>query len=1068
MNPNLAEDRPRPTRSGPNPLYLGLQALASLKITVALFAISVVLVFFGTLAQKNTGINTVVDNYFYSWAVKIDLNLTVQLGQVFLGFPTDWKLDGWFPFPAGKLIGWAMFFNLLAAHAIRFKLTWKRSGIFILHAGVLTLLLGEWVTRVYQVEQRMVIDEQGSSNYAFDTRSSELAFVSPGEGNTQKMTVIPAAQLQSALASKKWIAHPDLPVRVEVLEFMPNSKLAREPYATEPNAIRDQKIQGFALQGSMESVPEVSGTDPNQTVDMPAMIARLYKKDSDDLVATLVLGVQQIKLQPVEVDGQKYDVELRWPRHYKPYRLHLEKFTHEDYPGTKIPKTYASRVRIVDPERGVDREVEISMNEPLRYRGEAYFQAGFDETTEKTTILQVVRNPGWELPYISCVLVTLGMFVHFGIFLVQYLRRLKPVGDILTATPAGPAAPKAHWAIRYAPLGAALFVVLYIGSNLFHRTTDGNLDLTAVGRLPVQEGGRYKPLDTVARTTTRQISKRESYVNTNGKERPAIKWYLEASTGTDISPGPTIQQKVFRIENPELLALLGLQRRDGLRYSIEEFAKKAPELREAALQARGVPDKDQTPFQAKLLELDRNVKLFLGIMAGGYPNLLPPLAEGDWRSYGEGRQRLMEESEKMMAELMRDVPELAQARSPEELDRMIASLPEDSQVKLFKKRDEALNADPAAAKWREVLNAYKSDDQAKLDKAVGEYKVIAEEKLTPGQRFRVKFEAFLNGFAPFYHNTIIYGLALALCYVGWGISIRSPNAANTIRKAVFWMLVVNFLVHGFSLVSRMYLMDRPLVFVTNLYSSAVFIGCAAVAVCLLIEFIYPLSLGNLVASKLGLTTCIIAHQIAESGDTLEMMRAVLDTNFWLATHVTTVTFGYSATYIAGVIGAVYLVLALTTRKLQETVVVGADKKPQVVGKLISQAMYGVICTAMLFSFVGTVLGGIWADQSWGRFWGWDPKENGAVLIVLWNALILHARWAGLVKTRGVAILTLGGNMITTWSWFGTNQLGVGLHAYGFNNTLALFCVIVWGTHLLAIGAALCVPNNVWKTENKTA
>src|SRR5205814_4130441 len=100
-------------------------------------------------------------------------------------------------------------------------------------------------------------------------------------------------------------------------------------------------------------------------------------------------------------------------------------------------------------------------------------------------------------------------------------------------------------------------------------------------------------------------------------------------------------------------------------------------------------------------------------------------------------------------------------------------------------------------------------------------------------------------------------------------------------------------------------------------------------------------------------------------------------------------------------------------------------------KSLGQATYGVLCAALLVSFTGTVLGGIWADQSWGRFWGWDPKENGAVLIVIWNALVLHARWAGLVKQRGVAVLAVFGNVVTAWSWFGTNMLGIGLHSYGF-------------------------------------
>ena len=1067
MYPNLSDDRPRiAKRAGPSPLYAAMTVLASLKLTVALFSLSIVLVFFGTLAQKNTGIWTVVDNYFYSWFVKIDLNLLVQLGQVFLNLPSDWRISASIPFPAGKLIGWAMFFNLLAAHAIRFKLTWKRSGIFILHAGVITLLLGEYVTREFQIEQRMVITEGGSSNYAFDTKSSELAFLSDGEGASQKVTVIPGTFLVEALATKKRISHPDAPVDVEVLAYYPNSKTTKIPYETDPDTIRKSKIQSFALQGSVVEEKEVSGTDPNQVVDVPASIVKLYRKETDEVLGTFVLAVQQLKTQPFMVDGQTYNLDLRWTRHYKPFRLQLEKFTHEKYPGTNIPKAYISRVRILDEERGVDREVDISMNEPLRYRGEAFFQAGFDEGTEKTTILQVVQNPGWTMPYIACLLVTVGMLIHFGIFLVQYLSRLKPTGEFRTAEGLRDLGPRPHWAVRYAPLAAALFAALYMGSNLANKTSDGNLDLTNLGTIPVQEGGRYKPLDTLARTTLRQVTKREYFVNTNKKDQPAIKWYLEAATFDGTTQHPAISQKVFRIENLELLAMLELTRRDGSRYSIGEFAPKLGKLEEAANSAALVPDKDRTPFQAKVIELAQNAKYMKGVMSGTFPNMLPPTSpDEDWRHYAKGRDGVKIESFKQMLRL---APELNDAKTEEDVTRIIGGLPQDVQVQIYKSQEAALQADDATMKWGKVLAAYKAGDQEKLDEAVNEFKKVSEGKLSPGERFRVKFEAFLNSFAPYYHNAFLYGFALVLCLVGWSISLSSPNAANTIRKAVFWMILVNFLVHTFSLLSRMYLMDRPLVFVTNLYSSAVFIGWAAVGVCLILERIYPISLGNLVASALGVSTCIIAHQIAESGDTLEMMRAVLDTNFWLATHVTTVTFGYSATYIAGVIGLIYLILGLFTRKLQEKIIVGSDQKVQLVGKLIGQALYGILCTALLFSLVGTILGGIWADQSWGRFWGWDPKENGAILIVLWNALILHARWAGLVKTRGVAILSLGGNMITTWSWFGTNQLGVGLHAYGFSNTLALLCVIIWGTHLFLIGTALCIPNQFWKTENKTA
>ena len=150
------------------------------------------------------------------------------------------------------------------------------------------------------------------------------------------------------------------------------------------------------------------------------------------------------------------------------------------------------------------------------------------------------------------------------------------------------------------------------------------------------------------------------------------------------------------------------------------------------------------------------------------------------------------------------------------------------------------------------------------------------------------------------------------------------------------------------------------------------------------------------------------------------MRAVLDSNFWLATHVVTITIGYSGTFLAGALAIGYA--------LRRQLVPRPD--PATTKALVSMT-YGVVCFALFFSFVGTVLGGIWADQSWGRFWGWDPKENGALLIVLWNALLLHARWGGYVREKGLMAMAIFGNVITSLSWFGVNMLGVGLHSYGF-------------------------------------
>jgi ABC-type transport system involved in cytochrome c biogenesis permease subunit len=184
---------------------------------------------------------------------------------------------------------------------------------------------------------------------------------------------------------------------------------------------------------------------------------------------------------------------------------------------------------------------------------------------------------------------------------------------------------------------------------------------------------------------------------------------------------------------------------------------------------------------------------------------------------------------------------------------------------------------------------------------------------------------------------------------------------------------------------------------------------------------------------------------------MNVLQPVLDTNFWLATHVVTITLGYSATFLAGILGIIYVLRGVFTRSLHEA---EAEK--------LAKMIYGTLCFATLFSFVGTVLGGIWADQSWGRFWGWDPKENGALLLVLWNAIVLHARWAGMAQGRGMAVLAIVGNIVTGWSWFGTNMLGVGLHSYGFMESALFWLLMFVASQMLLLGIG-SLPTQWWRS-----
>jgi ABC-type transport system involved in cytochrome c biogenesis permease subunit len=303
-------------------------------------------------------------------------------------------------------------------------------------------------------------------------------------------------------------------------------------------------------------------------------------------------------------------------------------------------------------------------------------------------------------------------------------------------------------------------------------------------------------------------------------------------------------------------------------------------------------------------------------------------------------------------------------------------------------------------------------DPAAFNQAVAGYNAWLTQNGFQSEISKGKKEHSFNTFAPFARAQGIYVIALLLTCFSW--LKMSRGLINT----AFYLIGLALVLHTAGLAFRMLLEGRPPV--TNLYSSAVFVGWGAVLLGWILERIYRNGIGSCVSSLVGFSTLIIANHLAKEGDTMEMMRAVLDTNFWLATHVVCITIGYSATFLAGFLAIVYVLRGVFTSSLESETAKG-----------LARMVYGIVCFATLFSFVGTVLGGIWADQSWGRFWGWDSKENGALMIVVWNAIILHCRWGGFVKDRGLMILALFGNIVTAWSWFGVNMLGIGLHSYGF-------------------------------------
>lgn len=422
--PPAARPSPKPAPSAWDAIKTILKPIASLQLTVGLLVLSLGLVFFGTVAQVDFGIWTVVNKYFYSWVAWVPFQLFVRFGQKFLGVDPEFSVGGGFPYPGGWVIGGLLMVNLIAAHLVRFKVSWKRTGILMIHAGLMILLLGEFLSSQFKVEGRMSIDMGQTKNYIDTDRKVELAFVDSTDPVNDKVVVIP----EQLLRGKKRISHPELPVDVEVVEFMPNSELVDAP------ELNNKATAGAGLDTAAELRAEVSGIDPKQNIDAPSAYIRLIDKDTGKDRGTYLVSLwfsqlrQPIPPEVVELDNKPYSISLRLQRRYLPFKLHLIEFRFDRYVGTNTPLNYSSDVRLVDSGEGQDRQVRISMNEPLRYRGETFYQASFDERTEKTTVLSAVRNRAWTMPYLACAMVALGLLFHFGLHLNGFLKRRGAAG----------------------------------------------------------------------------------------------------------------------------------------------------------------------------------------------------------------------------------------------------------------------------------------------------------------------------------------------------------------------------------------------------------------------------------------------------------------------------------------------------------------------------------------------------------------------------------------------------------------------------------------------------------------
>lgn len=551
------------------------------------------------------------------------------------------------------------------------------------------------------------------------------------------------------------------------------------------------------------------------------------------------------------------------------------------------------------------------------------------------------------------------------------------------------------------------------------RPQAGDFDTSSFGRLPVLAGGRVKPLDTVARNSLLIMHGKQTLRLPDGQKMQPSRWLADVLFNSTIADG----YPVFAVHNQEILGLAGLPQADKRNCT---FAELKPHLSAIEREGKLAADTDaakRTPFQTAIHNLRNALILYQQLRSSAQPEDAASFA-AEINSYASavaaGAESLKPgsppPSKDQLAQLKRAVARWeAQARNA---GILVIPPPAGGSTAEWRTTGAALiRVDspqtipvPVAA-YAGLGDALRAGDRNAFSQAAADYLSWIRNQ-HPDWAGRSSFEWRFNLMQPFYHCMVLYVATFLLACLSW---LAWPQE---LRQAAFRLLLLTIVMHSIGMFSRMYLQGRPPV--TNLYSSAIFVGWGAVVLGAVLERAFRDGMGAACSGLVGFITLIIAHHLGSSGDTLEMMQAVLDSNIWLATHVVVITAGYSAMFLAGFLAIAYVLLGLLTPLLTK----------DLAGRL-SRMVYGVICFATLFSFAGTVLGGIWADQSWGRFWGWDPKENGALLIVLWCALILHARWGGFIRQRGLMAMAVAGNAITAFSWFGVNMLGVGLHSYGF-------------------------------------
>jgi ABC-type transport system involved in cytochrome c biogenesis permease subunit len=604
--------------------------------------------------------------------------------------------------------------------------------------------------------------------------------------------------------------------------------------------------------------------------------------------------------------------------------------------------------------------------------------------------------------------------------------------------------------------------------------------------LPVQESGRVKPLDTVARFLLLRLNgKRSVTIEEDGQRRSlsASEWLLNCL----FYPDESKEYAHFSVDSYELITAIGLmphgKKRD--RYSYGELEPALDRLYALAQEASLRPEDGRALVDQQLLALANNILLYEEIVHFlEFARLRLPVKESALLT-----ELFPEEERVPLSQVVHKLPDhlqllVSQSEGMDEatrqgiaadLEQLFGKLDEVGATARFlsffppfdRKEQEWMN--PAlyleaaftgmpeervrgTLAWFETL-VDNPQNTVVFEKTLKElHDSFVTEAQARGEYRRIPLEVHFYKGRYLFFSQWLFVVSFLLMAVSWTRPVDSR-----FTKLVTWSIVPPLLLLAIGITLRCIIRGRPPV--TTLYETVLFTTLVAVALGFFVEFTSRNRIAVSVAALLGTFGMFFAwkYEASEAVDTMPAVIAVLDTNFWLATHVTTIIAGYGAGLFAAALAHVYFIFHVPLFKKNNSRTL----------RNLTSSIYGVMTFSLVFTLIGTVLGGVWAAQSWGRFWGWDPKENGALMIVLWILAILHARRGGYIKARGLAVSALLLGMIVVFAWWGVNALGVGLHSYGFTTGIWRSLALFWIVETFCIAAAFAISILFPVTAEKT-